>query len=187
MSDMSPEQAHWFEKKKQKKALKLALRRRPEDNPLRITSLMDALTIILIFLLKSYGSDPINISQKPGEMLLPKSVSTTNMANAVDIQVTASTILVRNKAVVNVKNGKVDANSKRDGPDGFFINPLFKKLKEEAKALKAAEKQGGRPFKGDAILAIHKGTPYRLLAEVLYTANQAEFKTYTFAIVKMRE
>ena len=51
----------------------------------------------------------------------------------------------------------------------------------------AAEKQGGKPFKGDAILAVHKGTPYRLLAEVLYTANQAEFKTYTFAIVKTRE
>lgn len=187
MSDMNPEQAYWFEKKKQKKFLKIQARRKPVDMPLRITSLMDALTIILIFLLKSYGSDPININQKEGEMLLPKSVSVTNMADAVDVQLTASTILVRNNAVVNVKNGKVDANSKRDGPDGFFIDPLFKKLKDEAKKLKAAEKQGGRPFKGDAILAVHKGTPYRLLAEVLYTANQAEFKTYTFAIVKIRE
>jgi hypothetical protein len=184
---MNPEQAYWMEKKNAKKKMKMALRRRAEDMPLRITSLMDALTIILIFLLKSYGSDPINITQKEGEMLLPKSLSTTNMADAVDIVISASTILVRNNAVVNVKNGKVDANSKRDGPDGFFIDPLFKKLKDEAKKLKAAEKQGGKPFKGDAILACHKGTPYRLLAEVLYTANQAEFKTYTFAIVKMHE
>lgn len=187
MSEINPEQAYWFEKKKQKKNLKIQMRRRAEDMPLRITSLMDALTIILIFLLKSYGSDPININQKEGEMLLPKSVSMTNMAYAVDIVLSASTILVRNNAVVNVKNGKVDANSKRDGPDGFFIDPLFKKLKDEAKKLKAAEKQGGQPFKGDAILAVHKGTPYRLLAEVLYTANQAEFKTYTFAIVKVRD
>ena len=183
----SPEIAYWFEKKKQKKWIKRQLRRKAEDMPLKITSLMDALTIILIFLLKSYGSDPININQKEGEMLLPKSVSTTNMADAVDIQISASTILVRNSAVVNVKNGKVDANSKRDGPDGFFIDPLFKKLKDEAKKLKAAEKQGGKKFAGDAIIAAHKGTPYRLLAEVLYTANQAEFKTYTFAIVKTRE
>lgn len=189
MSDpnMSPELAYWFEKKKQKKALKREARRKAVDMPLTITSLMDALTIILIFLLKSYGSDPININQKEGEMLLPKSLSTSNMSDAVDLQVTASTILVRNTAVVNVKNGRVDANSKRDGPDGFFIDPLFKKLKEEAKKLKAAEKQGGRKFNGDAIIACHKGTPYRLLAEVLYTANQAEFKTYTFAIVKIKE
>jgi biopolymer transport protein ExbD len=187
MSEMNPEQAYWFEKKKQKKKLKMELRRKSDDPSFTITSLLDALVIILIFLLKTYGSDPINITQKEGEMLLPKSVTMTNMADAVDILISASTILVRNNAVVNVKNGKVDANSKRDGPDGFFIDPLFKKLKDEAKKLKAAEKQGGAPFKGDAILAVHKGTPYRLLAEVLYTANQAEFKTYTFAIVKMRD
>ena len=173
--------------KKQKKALKIQLRRRVKNPPLNINSLMDALTIILIFLLKSYGSDPINITQKEGEMLLPKSVSTSNMSDAVDITISASTVLVRNNAVVNVKNGRVDANSKRDGPDGFFIDPLFKKLKDEAKKLKAAEKQGGKKFAGDAIIAAHKGTPYRLLAEVLYTANQAEFKTYTFAIVKIKE
>ncbi len=187
MSEMNPEQVYWFAKKKQKKKLKMEARRKPEDMPFTITSLLDALVIILIFLLKTYGSDPINITQKEGEMLLPKSVTMTNMADAVDILISASTILVRNNAVVNVKNGKVDANSKRDGPDGFFIDPLFKKLKDEAKKLKAAEKQGGRPFRGDAILGVHKGTPYRLLAEVLYTANQAEFKTYTFAIVKMRD
>jgi len=184
---MSPELKYWFEKKQQKKWIKRQLRRKQKDMPLTITSLMDALTIILIFLLKSYGSDPINITQKEGEMILPKSVSTTNMADAVDIQVTASTILVRNKAVVNVKNGRVDANAKRDGPDGFFIDPLFKALKEQAKRLKSTEKSGGKKFTGDAIIAAHNAAPYRLLAEVLYTANQAEFKTYTFAIVKIRE
>lgn len=187
MSEMNPEQEYWFDKKKLKKKLKMELRRKPVNIPFNITSLLDALVIILIFLLKTYGSDPININQKEGEMLLPKSVTMTNMADAVDIHISASSILVRNNAVVNVKNGKVDANSKRDGPDGFFIDPLFKKLKDEAKKLKAAEKQGGRPFKGDAILAVHKTTPYRLLAEVMYTANQAEFKTYTFAITKIRD
>lgn len=164
-NEMSPELQYWFEKKKQKKALKRQLRRRASNMPLNINSLMDALTIILIFLLKSYGSDPINITQKEGEMLLPKSVSTSNMADAVDITISASTVLVRNNAVVNVKNGRVDANSKRDGPDGFFIDPLFKKLKDEAKKLKAAEKQGeevlwGRDHRGpqgNAVQAAGRG------------------------------
>lgn len=185
--DNDAEVEAWLKKKKDKQAYKRALRRKPEDNPLRITSLMDALTIILIYLMQSYSSDPVNIPQKEGEMILAKSVSMSDMSDAVDIQVSASTILVRNNAVVNVKNGRVDANSKRDGPDGFFIDPLFKKLKEEAKKLKAAEKQGGRKFNGDAIIACHRGIPYRLLAEVLYTSNQAEFKTYTFAIIKLKE
>jgi hypothetical protein len=185
--ELTAEEQYLMDKAREKALAKRAERRKVIPNPLQINSLMDALTIILIYLLQNFASDPINVNQKEGEMLLPHSVSTTNMADSVDITVSASSILVRNTAVVNVKNGRVDANSKRDGPDGFFIDPLFKKLKDEAKKLKAAEKQGGAKFAGLAFLAVHKGTPYRLLAEVLYTANQAEFKTYTFAIVKIKE
>jgi len=184
---ITPEEQFMIDKAREKALAVRAERRKVIPNPLQITSLMDALTIILIYLLVQFASDPINVNQKEGEMLLPKSLSTTNMADSVDITVCQSSILVRNNAVVNVKNGRVDANAKRDGPDGFFIDPLYKKLKEEAKKLKAAEKQGGAKFIGLAFLAIHKGTAYRLLAEVLYTANQAEFKSYTFAIVKIKE
>lgn len=185
--ELTPEEQFLLEKTRAKQLAKRAERRKVEDMPLGITSLMDALTIILTYLLTSFGNDPINVNQKEGEMILPKSFSTTNMADSVDVVVSASSILVKNTAVVNVKNGRVDANAKRDGPDGFFIDPLYKKLKEEAKKLKAAEKQGGAKFVGLVFLAANKGTPYRLLAEVLYTANQAEFKTYTFAIVKLKE
>lgn len=127
--------------------------------------------------------EPINIEQQEGEMLLPKAVKPPP---PVTIQITASHIRVNGRVVLSVKNGRVDANSKRDGPDGFFIDPLFKQLKTEAKARKDVERQGGRPFFGDVTLVVHKGTPYRLLAEVLYTSNQAEFKTYTYVTTKTR-
>ena len=184
---MTPEEEYLFNKTREKQLAKRADRRKVEDIPLGITSLMDALTIILTYLLQSFGADPLNVQQKEGELILPKSVSTTNMADAVDVHIAASALLVRNQPVCNVKGGKVDASVKRDGPDGFFIDPLFKKLKEEAKKLKAAEKQGGAKFVGMLFVASHSAVPYRLLAEVLYTANQAEFKTYTFAIVKLKE
>ena len=178
---------YWKKKKAFKKKQKILERRRVKKMPLLINSLMDALVIILCFLLKSYGDNPVNITQKEDEMTLPKSNSTSNMANAIDIHVGASAILVRGKPVVNVKNGKVDENVKRDGADGFFITPLYKKLKEEAKMLKTKGKTSGTKFTGDALVAAHSEIPYRLLSEVLYTANQAEFKTYSFAIVKTRE
>jgi hypothetical protein len=177
----------WLKKKQLKKKLKMEERRKPKKMPLLITSLMDALTIILCFLLKSYGDNPVNITQKDGEMELPKSNSTSNMANAIDVHVGATSILVRGEPVVNVKKGKVNENVKRDGADGFFITPLYKKLKEEAKMLKTKGKTSGIKFTGNALVAAHKDIPYRLLSEVLYTANQAEFKTYSFAIVKTRE
>ncbi len=178
---------YWLAKKKFKKKEKIAERRRVKKMPLLINSLMDALVIILCFLLKSYGDNPVNITQREGEMTLPQSESTSNMADAIDIHVGASAILVRGDAVVNVRNGKVDENVKRDGADGFFITPLYNRLKEEAKMLKTRSQQAGINFTGDALVAVHNDIPYRLLSEVLYTANQAEFKTYSFAIVKTRE
>ncbi len=177
----------WLRKKKEKKAAKIAERRKAVHMPLSITSLLDALTIILLFLLKSYGSNPINITQRRGELMLPKSMSTANMADMVDIHVGATSILVHGKPVCSVKNGKVEESVKRDGADGFFITPLYKALKEKAKELKTKAKSSGFKFEGNAFIAAHKAIPYRLLSEVLYTANQAEFKLYSFAIVKTRE
>lgn len=187
MPNGDPSHDFWLKKKAWKKKQLHAERRKPKKMPLLITSLMDALTIILCFLLKSYGDNPVNIQQRKDEMELPKSDSTSNMADYIDIHVGASAILVRGKPVVSVKNGKVDENVKRDGADGFFITPLYRKLKAESKKLKTAGKTTGIVFKGEALIAAHKGLPYRLLSEVLYTANQAEFKTYTFAVIKTRE
>lgn len=177
----------WRKKKAWKKKMKLAERRKQKPMPLLITSLMDALTIILCFLLTSVGDNPVNIQQKKDEMMLAKSTSTSNMADYLDIHIGASSILVRGKPVVNIKNGKVDENVKRDGADGFFITPLYRTLKAESKKLKTAGKTTGVAFKGEALVAAHKEIPYRLLSEVLYTANQAEFKTYIFAVIKTRE
>ncbi|MCD6499666.1 MAG: biopolymer transporter ExbD [Deltaproteobacteria bacterium] len=179
---------YWKRKKKAAKQVKKAARRDKKDMGLTITSLLDALTIILLFLLKSFGDNPVNITQKKGELQLPKSMSTSNMADMVDIHIGESAILVHGKSIhVNVKNGKVDENVKRDGADGFFITPLYKALKEKAKKLKTKAKRAGWRFEGNALVAADKAIPYRLLSEVLYTANQAEFKLYSFAIVKTRE
>lgn len=75
-------------------------------------------------------------------------------------------------------NGKVHVRDKRDGPDGFFLDPLFVQLKKEAHQLKAAARASGTRFAGRMVLLLHEALSYRLLAELLYTANQAEFKSF---------
>ncbi len=178
----------WFlRKQREKKKMKMLERRRRKDMPLTITSLMDAMTIILCFLLKSYEVNPVNITQKRGELMLPKSLSTSRMADVLPIQVGQTSILVQGEQVAPVKNGKVPESMKRDGADGFFITPLYDKLKAKAKELKTKYKAMGIPFEGNALIVGDQDIPYRLLSEVLYTANQAEFKLYSLAIVKLRE
>lgn len=116
------------------------------------------------------------------KIALPVSRSNTRMTAAVDLVVSRTSILLRDRKVIGVTRGRVNDNAKRDGPDGFFIEPLFRKLRDEAKKLRAAEKQGGMAFRGDLVLAVDRRTPYRLLAEVFYTATQAGFKRYQILV-----
>lgn len=106
---------------------------------------------------------------------LPPSTSETQALPALTVTITSRAIFLEHKAIVSVNNGKVDASTKRDGPDGYFIAPLFKALRQVVKKLKAVGKRGGPRFRGQVVLRVDEATPFRLLAETLYTLRNAEF------------
>lgn len=73
---------------------------------------------------------------------------------------------------------RFSADAKRDGPDGYFVDEIYRLMKRWARKRKAlyrlrAEKNPP-PFKGNWVLAMDGRLSFRLMAEVLYTANQAE-------------
>ncbi len=153
---------------------------------LSITSLMDAFTIILVFLLKSYSTDPTNITPTD-DMQPPKSIAShKNMEVGTAVIISGRNIVVEGNAVVQVKEGKVSAQVKRDGEDSFFITPLHDALKERAEMLKKLAKLNSQvKFKGLLFVIADHNTPFRLLTEVLYTAGQAEFGKFEFAVSSM--
>ena len=64
---MTPDQAAFLAKKKEKAAIRRA---KPEDKgELGLTSLMDIVSIIVVYLLKSYASDPVIISPTAGQKI----------------------------------------------------------------------------------------------------------------------
>lgn len=172
----------WAQKRKAKKAARR--KRTVQDMPLIITSLLDAFTIILCFLLKTYGSDPVNITQS-NDLRLPGSMSKAPLRAATTIAITRNAILVDDRRVVDLRDGAVDPSNKRDGATGYFINPLFDALTEAAQNQKliASRNQSIR-FEGLALVLGHKTTTFRTLTEVLYTAGQAEFNQFKFAVVQ---
>ncbi len=168
-----------------RKAKKLARRGRADaEMPLAITSLMDAMTIILCFLLKSYASDPVNIQQSD-VLTLPESIAVDPLERAVVIAVTADAILVDDVKVVGLRSGAVDPSNKRDGANGFFIEPLFQSLQTSMQKAKAMQQRNSQAVTslGMAMILGDQKTSYRLLSEVLYTAGQAEFSRFKFAVV----
>lgn len=172
--------------KKKREAKKRARRGKADEaQPLAITSLMDAMVIILCFLLKSYASDPVNIQQSD-VLELPPSVAKEPLERAVVIAVTADAILVDDVKVVGLRSGAVDPSNKRDGANGFFIEPLFQSLQNSMQKAKAMQQRNPQSVTslGMAMVLGDRKVSYRLLSEVLYTAGQAEFNRFKFAVVK---
>ncbi|MFH1437711.1 MAG: biopolymer transporter ExbD [Pseudomonadota bacterium] len=172
----------WMRKRKARKVN----RRTREFDPggITITSLMDAMVIILCFLLKSYASDPVNIQQSD-VLTLPESVAKDPLERSVVIAITTHAILVDDAKVVDLRQGAVDPSNKRDGATGFFIEPLFQALQnamQKAKAMRQRNPQAVTSIGMAMILGDHR-INYRLLSEVLYTAGQAEFNRFKFAVV----
>ena len=184
--ERTAEEQRAYDKKIERNKIRAIIRRRQSHQPHTITSLMDALTIILCFLLKSVGAEPMNISQND-DLRLPKSSTSLNPeSDSIPITVTAKSILVGTKHVVDVKEGMVDKSRKKGGENSFLITPLFDGLTEEANHQKTIAKISGSSFEGMAAVVCNLNTPYRLLLEVMYTAGQAEFGKFKFAVVKKR-
>ena len=170
--------ALWAAKRKAKKE-KRRHREQPEAE-LLINSLMDAFTIILCFLLKSFGSDPVQIRESD-DLKLARTSSSDPLVDAVVIGISKRSIQVDDEKVADLRNGAVDESMKRDGQEGLLINPLHDKLKEKVQHLKMiAARSASQTFKGMALVVADKDTSYRLVTEVLYTAGQAEFEKFKF-------
>ena len=153
------------------------------EYPLNITAMMDMMTIILVYLLKSYSSDPGSV-QTSEDLKLANSSTRFRSEEAVPVAVTKKGILVNDKNVAPVKDGKVPAEYKK-GQDNtsYIITPLLTAMKAEAEKQKyIAKNNANKEFKGLALIIGDKSIPYRLITEVMYTVGLAEFGQYKFVV-----
>ena len=156
--------------------------RAQEESGLSITSLMDMMTIILVFLLKSYSVEDIQV--KPSaDLKLPLSSSKKDPEVAVSVVVSKRTVAVDGVKVidVNIDDLTVADEYKR----GTMITPLYDVLQEKADDAKAlAARNPNQPFKGRLLIQCDKDIPFSLLREVMYTAGQAQFGEFKFVVFK---
>lgn len=153
-------------------------RRIEVEAKLTITSLMDIMTIILVFLLKSFGTDDVQIAPS-ADLRLPTSSAMAHAEVAVNAVVSQTGILVDGVKVVDVAAGAVGEEYKR----GTLISPLFDILKEKADEAKAmAETRTTATFEGRILLQCDKNIPFSLVREVMYTAGQAQFAEFKFVV-----
>lgn len=160
----------------------------PEINFLNITAMMDMMTIILVFLLKSMSASSASLPQS-NDLQMPKSVLSTEASQeGVPIIISKSHIMVEDESVVDVPQDAthgVEAKYKRGGPNDLYIT----KLGQTVKAWRDTDRQlrqatGKDPSGSEAIIIADKDTPYRLLVEVLFTLGQNEFNKFHLMVLQ---
>ncbi|MCS6914019.1 MAG: biopolymer transporter ExbD [Myxococcales bacterium] len=154
-----------------------------EINFLNIMPMLDMMTILLVFLLKQFSVQQLQL-HTPAGLQLPASTTPLSPQPAVNITITQGAVVIEGDPVVTVRQGAVDPAAKKEGANSYHIVPVVDTLTKHATRLKKlAAMQGGR-FDGVALVMVDKRTPYRLLTEVLYSAGQAEFSNYRLVVLQ---
>lgn len=159
-------------------------KRRPMEEPggLTMNSLMDVMTIILVFLLKSYSTNPVQLKQAE-DLKLPFSTSQLQPVESTAITVTLNNLIVDDEPVLKYENGAVAESDRSSG--GYLIDALFQKLQDEVdhqKKIAAFNKNA--QFEGIVTIIADRNVPFNLLSQVMYTAGQAQFSKFKFAVIK---
>ncbi len=150
---------------------------------LNITAMMDMMTIILVFLLKSYSASSLSINLSE-ELKLPPSTTQVQPQDNINVTISLGEVAVNDRATVKVENGVIPAGYK-ERPDSFYVGAIYDALKKEVDKQKyIAQYNVKAPFTGRVNVIADKRVPYRTLMEVLYTAGQAELGEYKFMVLK---
>ena len=169
-------------------------KRREVDTGLNINSMMDMMTIILVFLLKSYSTTDVSVS--PSEALtLPISSAMKAPEVAVNLVVEKGQVIVDGRPVMQLNDKAENASSPgrttvdfMDGQlEGQLVTDLFQVLEQKADAAKDLGVKSGNAeleFKGRILMQVDKDIPFSVLRSVMYTAGQAEFGEFRFVVIK---
>lgn len=175
----------WQAKKDERKFRKMRRKAREaegEIEDLNITPMLDMMTIILVFLLKTYNTSTVSVALS-NELLPPSSTSRIEPAETTTITITASEITVGDKPAVELTNWELPAGSSQNGSP--IIAPVLDLLRRDVDRQKYIGKWNKSvQFEGLLSIIGDRQVPYKLLFAVLATAGQAELSNYKFVVLK---
>lgn len=165
-----------------------------KDFELQLTSMMDILVIILVFLLKSYSTSTNSFSSVPG-IQLPISKTQDLPPDSLHLIVTPEAITFEGVRVIEfiqsadaLNGGQASYSFKQEDLDegSMRIARLYDSLSRariKAEVLRAkspARDEKGQPLPFDGVLAIQadKRVKYDTLRKIMYTAGAAQFRTF---------
>ncbi len=148
---------------------------------LDITSLLDVIVILLVFLLKSYNSAGVVLNFPTGANL-PSSESTEVNTTGVIVQVSPTTIWVEDKVIYDINHS---ANINIYDEDRKRIIPLYNVLVNKKNMIQRIEKvtSNSQKFTGVVNLILDRTLKYNYIKKLLHTCAEAGYLKYKFVVM----
>jgi biopolymer transport protein ExbD len=151
-----------------------------EIRELNIIAMMDMMTIILVFLLKSYSASSVSVTASE-DVRPPISTTRATPKDTVAVTITPKNVLVGDKKVLELIGNAIPKGML----DGRLVRPLDQAFKKEVDKLKyIASRNPAAPFTHDLSVIGDRKIPYDLLLSVLYTAGHNELENYRFVVIQ---
>ena len=156
-----------------------------ETLSLNIMPMLDVFSILILFLLMSFSTDPVSHDITAG-LELPESISIRSLDENPLITITKKDIRVGDLIVTGLENGDVIESNRTQGA----IAPLFKELEKLAEANRVrkdlpVDLEG--PQKDALTVEMDQSLSFKLLKRVMLTAQQAEFVAFKLMVNKAND
>jgi len=182
-------------------------RNRRQAFGLQLTSLMDILMIIVVFLLKSYGLSAMSVTQED-KLELPVSRSTELFGEGIVLVIAKDSITIDGEAVVQflpptavaadgkpiptfeLPEGSMEAGGNVGSRGILPIHDVLVRKKEEFDTLASRAPdptEAAKMWKGELLVQADKQVNYALIRHVMYTAGMAGFKQFRLTVEKQPE
>jgi len=156
------------------------LRRGEQDFYLQITSMIDTLVIILVFMLMTLGGSNIELDPASG-ITLPWSTQGSELTQGLKLVAKPDGVYIDQEKIAPLENGT--ANRAVMAEAGRKIVPLFQKLAVLAQQSKKAA--GAKvKFEGKILFQADKNIPLKTIKQILYTSARAGYNDFKFAVVR---
>lgn len=150
---------------------------------MNITSLMDVLTVLLFFLVKSFSVSTTSV-QIPEDMRLPSSVSEDKFEEGISVVLSKDVLMFDNQVIAKLENGRF--RSSDIGSDQRTIVPLKKILEKEyskrSGIMKSADNAAVLP-PGKIIIQSDKRLTFGTLKYLLHTASHTNYNDMQFVVM----
>ncbi|OFZ73848.1 MAG: hypothetical protein A3K03_01150 [Bdellovibrionales bacterium RIFOXYD1_FULL_44_7] len=145
----------------------------PSDQMMiQITSLADIFMILLVFLLKSYGSGLIELTTSKG-LNIPQAAVETGSADALKLEVSEQAILLEGKPVAEMKDFQFDSKSLSGALAG-----------ERKRQIILAKSDPNIKLDPRVIMIADRKIPYSTIKSVLASAASNGYTDFKLAVVQ---